>query len=106
MKISKDILHNEPFGKMYNTVTNDIRLSIPEKYLMFLLTNCNTKTFTPTMASLAKQLSTGRKNPYNIRTIKRFFDNLKKYGYINTTGSTYKMIIHIHPIPIINEKKL
>lgn len=104
MKVSKDIIRDAKFGKLYNSIINDCKLSVPEKYLMFILSNCNTQTYTPTMQSLATQLSTGRKKPYNIRTIKRFFYNLKKYGYIKTTGIGKNKIIHVHPIPVNDEK--
>ena len=95
MKIIKDIVpYNKefPFARVHTVVLNDNRISPLAFRLFCVLVNCNPYRYKPTIKSLAKQFNV------NTRTIDRAVAELKKYGYLKSSGTRKDTVWNIHPI--------
>lgn len=96
MVIIKDNINysNVKFGRFVNALLDDNRISPLAFRLMCRLMNCNSKLYHPTIKSLAKQFNV------DTNTIDRAVKELKRFGYLVSSGNKHNTVWNIHPIPI------
>jgi DNA-binding MarR family transcriptional regulator len=97
MIIRKDLVpynKNMKYGRFYTKILDDNRISPMAFRLLCVLMNCNTSRYHPTIKSLAKQ--------FNVESqkIDRAVKELKKYGYLTSTGTRTNTVWNIHPITV------
>lgn len=96
MKIIKDEVpknKNFPYGTIHTKIVNDHRISPLAFRLLFVLLN-SSRNYSPTIKSLAKQFKV------STQTIDRTVAELKKYGYLTSTGNKKNTVWNIHPITV------
>jgi len=82
------------FCRIYTDIVTDKNLTHLALRLFIILANANDKKFTPTIGSLASQLGVGK------TAIDEAVSNLKKYGYLVSSGERNNVVWNIHPIPL------
>lgn len=81
--------YGHKFSVIPNIIINDKELNSNDKIILLLFLNCNQNTYNPTISSLASQINTSS------REISRSFANLKRLGYISTSGYGKSLTVEI-----------